>query len=218
MSPRIDYVREYRVLGTQIDKLSALIRAGQARLARSGECTTEEAHAMNELRVELAQRRKRRAELEGNVQRNLDKQTARMGVKPRLDQTHVIVGDHDPEPRSRYGTNWPDTCEVKTGRSTGYLIHPRGPDYPDFTRELRDKPRAPQGMLRDKTPDYGLRAVATTPHAESAAYHGQWLHVDVWRTVVNPSGLPIIYSSQRAAIEAARWVRSQITDPKARRA
>jgi hypothetical protein len=197
MSPRIDYVREYRVLSTQIDKLSALIRAGQARLARSGECTTEEAHAMNELRVELVQRRKRRAEIARNVQSNLDKTRAEVGIRPRIScglqddaahATHVIVGDHDPEPRVTY---------AKPGRSTGYLIHPRGVD-----------------------PDEGLRVVAMNAPASGApaAYRGQWLHTDVWRTVVNSSGLPIVYSTSRAAIEAARWVRSQITDPKARRA
>lgn len=94
-----DYRRgiELRALDAQINTLIALIAGMNARLRQTGDCSHAEAHTMNGYRVELIERRHRRAQITGPVVRYGSLWQARQAV---LGEKHVVVGDHTPEPRA----------------------------------------------------------------------------------------------------------------------
>lgn len=122
---------ELRSLDSQIATLIGMIGQMEARLRRDGELSHANAHQLNEYRVELAQRRERyrkltspgRGEMHGRFRMQV--QSARHRA---LQETHVVVGDHDPEPRQ-----FPNIEEVR-----------RSPEFADFTREMREKTKGPR--------------------------------------------------------------------------
>lgn len=90
-----------RTLDAQIAALLVMIARYNVRLRRDGELSRTDAHMLNEYRVELIERRRARVALTsasglGSYRRSV--------VASRIShqltrETHVVVGDHDPEPR-----------------------------------------------------------------------------------------------------------------------
>lgn len=94
-----------RAIDTQIATLLKTIDRYNARLRRDGELSRTDAHMLNEYRVELIERRRARVALTAaNGLGSYRRSVVASRISHQLTrETHVVVGDHDPEVRRTPG-------------------------------------------------------------------------------------------------------------------